>query len=79
MLLPMVLLPPPMMLKPTHVFFVAAAELQERVQFQTRWSLLMFDGMMAVFLLLEHLVVEPRHTHDHQKVVEKRSFFQNVV
>ena len=40
MLLPMVLLPPPMMLKPTHEFFVAA-ELQERVQFQTRWRLLM--------------------------------------
>ena len=35
--------------------------------------------MMAVFLLFEHLVVEPRHTHDHQKVVEERFVFQNVV
>jgi hypothetical protein len=40
MLLPMMLLPPPMMLKPTHEFFVEA-ELQERVPFQSRWSLLM--------------------------------------
>ena len=77
MLLPMMLLPLPMMLKPTHEFFVVA-ELQERVQFQTRWSLLMFDVMIAVFLL-DPLRLEPQHLHDRQDVVDERFFFQNVV
>jgi hypothetical protein len=35
--------------------------------------------MMAVFLLVQLLRLEPEHIHDPQDVVDERFFFQNVV